>query len=179
MSPSCPLLNSNPSIFFFFSCNFSAASVAFVQQAIEHIYPLVYEFRKKRSAEEERTVRANRAKRLAGGPGGVIGAAEAAEIGEDEDDEAAADFNVDDLIEVDEDFVEEEEAAVDPFGDDDEDDIGHPTASTSHLLNAKRKRRLYPKYRGRKRPAGKSANDPVDDIMQVSDDFGSSDEEDL
>lgn len=40
-------------IFNLFSFSFStAASVAHVQNAIEHIFPLVYEFRKKRSPEE-------------------------------------------------------------------------------------------------------------------------------
>lgn len=40
--------------FFRFSSPFgTAASVSFVQQAIEHIYPLVYEFRKKRTPQEK------------------------------------------------------------------------------------------------------------------------------
>lgn len=34
-------------------CFFSAPSVNDVQQAIEHIYPLVYEFRKERTKEDE------------------------------------------------------------------------------------------------------------------------------
>uniref|UniRef100_A0A336M385 TATA box-binding protein-like 1 n=1 Tax=Culicoides sonorensis TaxID=179676 RepID=A0A336M385_CULSO len=41
------------------SITVTAASVSFVQQAIEHIYPLVYEFRKKRTPDEEKKVKAH------------------------------------------------------------------------------------------------------------------------
>lgn len=59
-----------------------ASSVSFVQQAIEHIYPLVYEFRKKRTPDEEKTVKAHL--------------------------QDPSTFDPNDLIEVDEDFEEGE-----------------------------------------------------------------------
>lgn len=37
-------------------CCITAPNVASVQAAIEHIYPLVYEFRKERTAEDELTL---------------------------------------------------------------------------------------------------------------------------
>lgn len=93
----------------------TAASVSFVQQAIEHIYPLVYEFRKKRTPDEEKTVKAHL--------------------------QNPSTFDPNDLIEVDEDFEE-----------------GVPESESS----------LQPPKK-RLRPAGKAANDPQEDIMQVSD----------
>lgn len=77
----------------------------------------MYEFRKKRTPEEEKTIKSH----------------QSAPVVEDVDE-----FNVDDLIEVDEDYVE--------------DNIEPP--------------------RKRRRPAGRAANDPDEDIMNVSDPDG-------
>lgn len=92
--------------------------MSFVQQAIEHIYPLVHEFRKKRTPEEERIIRSHQNVPVV---------------------EEVDEFNVDDLIEVDEDYVEA--TADEP-------------------------------PRKRRRPAGRVANDPDEDTMNVSDSDG-------
>ncbi|XP_025833007.1 TATA box-binding protein-like protein 1 [Agrilus planipennis] len=54
------------------SVTVTAPSVADVQAAIEYIYPLVYEFRKERSAEDMAAIQASKKRRLWGGTEEVI-----------------------------------------------------------------------------------------------------------
>ncbi|XP_055524272.1 TATA-box-binding protein-like [Wyeomyia smithii] len=140
------------------SITVTAASVAYVQAAIEHIFPLVYEFRKKRTQqekldmmkqpvfdpelliEEECDIEPPSKYRRTGG-----------ESEDDDDDDDDADIM---------------------------DDNDHTVVSDDHtkaIFTRKNRRRLcksrYSSYRhnGRKRPAGKADNDPSEDAMYISD----------
>lgn len=81
------------------------------------------------------------------------------------------DFNVDELIEVDPDFIE----GLRPANDNDEEDTLNPSASSSSSL--KHRATMAAKRKLHRRPAGKTSNDPVTDIMQVSDDDEFSDDD--
>ncbi|KXJ71656.1 hypothetical protein RP20_CCG020044 [Aedes albopictus] len=135
------------------SITVTAASVAFVQAAIEHIFPLVYEFRKKRTPQEKIEM----LKQPAFDPESLI--EEECDIesttmfpaGNNDDDDADA-------------FDDDEDVRVNP----------NDTKAISHL---RRNRRRFCKSRysssrngGRRRPSGKADNDPTEDAMIVSDD---------
>lgn len=135
------------------SITVTAASVAFVQAAIEHIFPLVYEFRKKRTPQEKIEM----LKQPAFDPESLI--EEECDIesttmfpaGNNDDDDADA-------------FDDDEDVRVNP----------NDTKAICHL---RRNRRRFCKSRysssrngGRRRPSGKADNDPTEDAMIVSDD---------
>ncbi|XP_058817685.1 TATA box-binding protein-like 1 [Topomyia yanbarensis] len=139
------------------SITVTAASVAFVQAAIEHIFPLVYEFRKKRTQQEKIEMMKQPvfdSELLIEEECDIEPATKlrSADDGSDEDDDA------------------------DVF-DDDEDVLNSGTGdNTKAIYTRKNRRRMcksrYSSYRcnGRKRPAGKADNDPTEDAMYVSDD---------
>lgn len=161
------------------SITVTAASVAFVQAAIEHIFPLVYEFRKKRTPAEklellkpppELDTELLIEEECDTDPAAVAAAAAAA---------AAASAGT---------VCRRVDAGVDDYGDDDDDDVydddedvrigaGGTGNSNTKAINQRKNRRRLCKSRyssnrngGRKRPAGKADNDPTEDSMFVSDD---------
>lgn len=122
------------------SITVTAASVAFVQSAIEHIFPLVYEFRKKRTPQEKIEM-------LKQPP-----------------------FDPDLLIEEDDGGVGDEcditdGASAASLGDGNTKAI-HQSRRTSSRKCISR----YSSSNSRRRPAGKADNDPTEDAMYVSDD---------
>lgn len=135
------------------SITVTAASVAFVQCAIEHIFPLVYEFRKKRTPQEKMDMM----KQPAFDPELLI---------EEECDitDSAAPLN-----------------PLSGGHEDDEDAIVDGSTEDTKAINHHRRsdRKCISRYSssrvGRRRPAGKADNDPTEDAMYVSDD---EDEED-
>lgn len=140
------------------SITVTAASVAFVQAAIEHIFPLVYEFRKKRTPQEKLELM----KQPAFDPhdSEIL-------IEEECDIETAT-------IYPQEEEEDEEDDNADMF-DDDEDVHITPASGTSNntkAIHQRKKRRRAHKLRNgnRKRPAGKADNDPTEDVMYVSED---------
>lgn len=151
------------------SITVTAASVAFVQAAIEHIFPLVYEFRKKRTPQEKLEMMKQP----------VFDPLESELLIEECDIETTTIYrrpegdaeNVDD---------EEDDDDADDAFDDDEDvrvtDASGTSNNTKAIYQRKNRRRMcksrYSSFRngGRKRPAGKADNDPTEDAMIVSDD---------
>lgn len=140
------------------SITVTAASVAFVQAAIEHIFPLVYEFRKKRTPQEKMDMM----KQPVFDPELII---------EEECDIEPATL-----------FPQGEETIKDGDDDDadafdDDDDVCINSNDTKAINHFRRNRRRFCKSRysssrngGRRRPAGKADNDPKEDVMFVSDD---------
>lgn len=135
------------------SITVTAASVAFVQSAIEHIFPLVYEFRKKRTPAEK-----------------VALLKTPVEPVEDP-------FDPDLLIEEDCDITEGAPSTVSLVPEDGSDAT---TKAISRRSGRKCASRYSSSGRvgGRRRPAGKADNDPTEDAMFVSDDDDDEDEED-
>lgn len=141
------------------SITVTAASVAFVQAAIEHIYPLVYEFRKKRTPQEKMEMLKQPAfdtEVLIEEDCDIEPASRAAGPDDEEDD------------------YDEDDADV---FDDDEDVRTSSTTNHTKAIHMRRNRRRVCKARYgtlrngvRKRPAGKADNDPTEDAMFVSDD---------
>lgn len=146
------------------SITVTAASVAYVQAAIEHIFPLVYEFRKKRTQQEK----IDMMKQPVFDPDLLIEEEcdieppskyrrTAAGGGESEDDDDDDDDDADDIL-------------------DDDDQTATGDDHTKAINTRKNRRRMcksrYSSYRrnGRKRPAGKADNDPSEDAMYISDD---------
>ncbi|XP_055620536.1 TATA-box-binding protein-like [Toxorhynchites rutilus septentrionalis] len=126
------------------SITVTAASVAYVQAAIEHIFPLVYEFRKKRSPQEKIEMQKQTA------------------------------FDPESLIEEDCDIVvaptsrrivvdDEDDEDGDVFDDDEDVILTNASGNNTKAIN---------QLKGgvQKRPAGKADNDPTEDTMFVSDD---------
>lgn len=147
------------------SITVTAASVAFVQAAIEHIFPLVYEFRKKRTPQEKLEMM----KQPAFDPELLI---------EECDIETTTIYS---RQEGDGENVDDEEYDDDADAFDDDEDVAVNDASgtsnnTKAIHQRKNRRRMcksrYSSFRngGRKRPAGKADNDPTEDAMFVSDD---------
>lgn len=136
------------------SITVTAASVAYVQSAIEHIFPLVYEFRKKRTPQEKIEM-------LKQPP-----------------------FDPDLLIEEDDGGVDGEEcditdgASAATLGD----DLGDNSTKAINQNRRSSSRKCISRYSstrvGRRRPAGKADNDPTEDAMYVSDDDEDEDEDD-
>lgn len=140
------------------SITVTAASVAFVQSAIEHIFPLVYEFRKKRTPQEKIEMQKQPV------------------------------FDPESLIEEDCDITDATSAAsLMPVGGvDDEDcfDGSTDTKAINHPNHARRSNRKslsrYSSNRvGRRRPVGKADNDPTEDAMYVSDDDDDDEDDDM
>uniref|UniRef100_A0A1Q3FWA8 TATA box-binding protein-like 1 n=1 Tax=Culex tarsalis TaxID=7177 RepID=A0A1Q3FWA8_CULTA len=150
------------------SITVTAASVAFVQSAIEHIFPLVYEFRKKRTPQEKIEMQkqpvfdpealieedceiVDAASFVPGGEG----EGEGEEVGDDED--CCFDGSTDNNTK-----------AIDG-------------SRQQQLHNTRRSNRLKSRYSstrvGRRRPAGKADNDPTEDAMYVSDDDDDEDDD--
>lgn len=144
------------------SITVTAASVAYVQSAIEHIFPLVYEFRKKRTPAEKIEM----LKQPPFDPDLLI-----------EEDDGGLDGDGD----VECDITDGASAATL------EGDLGDSTTTTTKAINQNRRRtssrKCISRYSstrvGRRRPAGKADNDPTEDAMYVSeDDDDDEDEED-
>ncbi|XP_038117837.1 TATA-box-binding protein [Culex quinquefasciatus] len=145
------------------SITVTAASVAFVQSAIEHIFPLVYEFRKKRTPAEKIELL------------------------------KPPEFDPEALIEEECDITDATSAASfvgatvagGEVGDD-EDCFDGSTGTDTKAINhhARRSNRKcasrYSSTRvGRRRPAGKADNDPTEDAMYVSDDDDDDEDDDM
>ncbi|XP_065085393.1 TATA-box-binding protein [Ochlerotatus camptorhynchus] len=148
------------------SITVTAASVAFVQAAIEQIFPLVYEFRKKRTPQEKIEI----LKPPVFDPELLI--EEECDI-----DESATMFPAGGNA------GEGEGACIEIVDDDDGDafdDDEDVRSSSNHTkaIHQRRNHRRSCKSRyssssqngGRRRPAGKADNDPTEDAMFVSDD---------
>lgn len=139
------------------SITVTAASVAYVQAAIEHIFPLVYEFRKKRTPQEKIEM----LKQPAFDPELLIE--------EECDIESTTTFPQGDNRDGDDDDA-------DAFDDDEDVRINsNDTKAINHHLRRNRRRSCKSRYSssrngGRRRPAGKADNDPTEDAMYVSDD---------
>lgn len=133
------------------SITVTAASVAYVQAAIEHIFPLVYEFRKKRTPQEKIEM----LKPPVFDPEQLIEEdcdIESATVLHDGDDDDA-----------------------DAFDDDEDVRTGNNDTKAINHLRRNRRRLCKSRYSssrngGRRRPAGKADNDPTEDAMFVSDD---------
>lgn len=139
------------------SITVTAASVAFVQAAIEHIFPLVYEFRKKRTPQEKIEM----LKQPVFDPELLIEeecdiesttvypAGEQRDGGDDDDADA---------------YDDDEDVPINP----------NDTKAINHLRRNSRRlcKSRYSSLRngGRRRPSGKADNDPTEDAMIVSDD---------
>lgn len=144
--------------------------MANVQEAIEFIFPLLYEFRKERPKDV---------------PPPITAPASAAAAVDSSDDEDVYGIDSDDNV------TPEGRLKEDSFWSD-EDENGKSVAGRSYLTGgsslAKKRRRLegkssagaaVPKKVGRfaknskphrrRRPLGKAANDPSEDVMEVSD----------
>ncbi|XP_058443832.1 TATA-box-binding protein [Malaya genurostris] len=139
------------------SITVTAASVAFVQAAIEHIFPLVYEFRKKRTQQEKLEM----LKQPTFDPDQLI--------------EEECDIERPAKLRRDNNSSEDEDDDADVF--DDDEDVHSGTGDDTKAIHTRKNRRRmcksrYSSYRcnGRKRPAGKADNDPTEDAMYVSDD---------
>lgn len=139
------------------SITVTAASVAYVQSAIEHIFPLVYEFRKKRTPQEKIEM----LKQPPFDPDLLI----------EEDDGGGVDGDGEEC-----DITDGASAAT----------LGDMDTTTTKAINQNRRtssRKCISRYSstrvGRRRPAGKADNDPTEDAMYVSDDDDEDEDDDM